>query len=472
MNPNRLVSLLVFIAFCLPGAAQGAMMCGEDLNQDGFLDDMGETAACIELNNEPQSPLWFCPVGSRSCESRCPEPLVFSAENVRCELPVCPEESIFDPLSSSCRAESGELFQVHCPEGDLEETTGLCVADRLVSCPLGEQYACLDTGDNVLRCSANVCVDISLADNVIEEPWIGAMHQDDGLRDAGGHCLGELFIFSGKNSKCRPPGITVGLVNNCCRNDAEVLTDSTTGVSLSQMITGVQTAYEMGQVAYYGYQVAGGAYAVSNIGGQVIVSQVATGGVVSSFGATSAVGQGIASAGQAAAAGAGAQGAVGAGMSTYAGALLNPTTIAVAAAIYVAMEVLFGDGCGQPDVESALLNASGYCRYIGEYCERRWTAIGCVQRARGFCCFNSKMARIIHEQGRPQLTNFGPDGGWGSPQSPNCRGFTPEEFQMLDFARIDLSEYFGDIQRGLQENLIEAQQSIQERIEDHYRMIR
>lgn len=466
------VTLFVFAVITLTGAAQAAMMCGEDLNGDGFLDGSGEITACLDLSNDPQNPQWFCPTGSRSCVSLCPEPLVYSVQSDRCEWPLCPEPNAYDPLSTSCLTMSGETILVQCPEGELEEISGLCVAKPRFICPLGEAYACVDAGDQVLRCSANVCVDISQQDNVSEEPWTGAMHQDDGLRDAGGNCLGELYIFSGKNSKCRPPGITVGLANNCCRNDAEVLTDSTTGASLSQMITGVQTAYELGQVAYYGYQVATGAYAVSTIGTQVVVTQVATGAAVSSFGATTAVGQGIAGAGQAAAAGASAQGAVGAGMSTYAGALFNPTTIAVAAAVYVAMQVLFGDGCGQPDVESALLNASGYCRYIGEYCEKRWTGIGCVQRARGFCCFNSKIARIIHEQGRPQLKSFGPQGGWGSPSSPNCRGFTPEEFQMLDFARIDLNEYFGDIQRGLQENLNEAQQTIQERIEDHYRMIR
>lgn len=27
-----------------------------------------------------------------------------------------------------------------------------------------------------------------------------------------------------------------------------------------------------------------------------------------------------------------------------------------------------------------------------------------------------------------------------------CRGFTPEEFQALDFSRIELSEYYADIE--------------------------
>ena len=33
---------------------------------------------------------------------------------------------------------------------------------------------------------------------------------------------------------------------------------------------------------------------------------------------------------------------------------------------------------------------------------------------------------------------------WGSAKSPNCRGFTIEEFQMLDFSKIDLSEWINN----------------------------
>lgn len=34
----------------------------------------------------------------------------------------------------------------------------------------------------------------------------------------------------------------------------------------------------------------------------------------------------------------------------------------------------------------------------------------------------------------------------GNPKKPVCRGFTPEEFQALDFSRIELSEYYADIE--------------------------
>ncbi|MFH1671884.1 MAG: conjugal transfer protein TraN [Pseudomonadota bacterium] len=80
-----------------------------------------------------------------------------------------------------------------------------------------------------------------------------------------------------------------------------------------------------------------------------------------------------------------------------------------------------------------------------------------------YCCFNSKLARIVHEQGRPQLQ--GDISSWGGAESPNCRGFTPEEFQMLDFARIDLSEWYGDIEVKAQDQI---ESDMEESVESFY----
>ncbi len=79
------------------------------------------------------------------------------------------------------------------------------------------------------------------------------------------------------------------------------------------------------------------------------------------------------------------------------------------------------------------------CHYVGEYCAEKWNFLGiifCAQMKKTYCCFNSPLAKIIHEQGRPQLGIE-----WGTPRYPNCRGFTAEEFQKLDFSKMDLSEW-------------------------------
>jgi len=89
--------------------------------------------------------------------------------------------------------------------------------------------------------------------------------------------------------------------------------------------------------------------------------------------------------------------------------------------------------------------------FLGEYCSKK-VKLGfakiCVQKKESYCVFNSKLARIIQVQGRTQLGIE-----WGSATSPNCKGFTPEEFQKIDFSKLDLSEFYGDLQSKIQTNI-------------------
>lgn len=67
----------------------------------------------------------------------------------------------------------------------------------------------------------------------------------------------------------------------------------------------------------------------------------------------------------------------------------------------------------------------------------------CVKKVRhyDFCLWPSKLARIVQEQGKAQL---------GQPINSACAGFdldNPNELQMLDWSRIDLSEYYTDVQQ-------------------------
>lgn len=83
----------------------------------------------------------------------------------------------------------------------------------------------------------------------------------------------------------------------------------------------------------------------------------------------------------------------------------------------------------------------GLCHEIGTYCRKKLkpTKI-CLERKRSYCCFQSRLARIIHEQGRRQLGM-----GWGSAKSPNCAPFTVEQLQRIDFGKIDFSELYGEM---------------------------
>jgi len=101
--------------------------------------------------------------------------------------------------------------------------------------------------------------------------------------------------------------------------------------------------------------------------------------------------------------------------------------------------------CTGSEVQLTVMKEKKLCHYIGDYCSKKAPLGNCIQKKETYCCFHSILSRIINEQGRTQLQNFGNDGGWGSPKAPNCRGFTIEEFQMIDFDLIDLSEWFDKI---------------------------
>jgi conjugal transfer mating pair stabilization protein TraN len=86
---------------------------------------------------------------------------------------------------------------------------------------------------------------------------------------------------------------------------------------------------------------------------------------------------------------------------------------------------------------------TGLCARAGHYCSNEIDLlIGsvCLERTVNYCCFNSKLARIIQEQGRPLLgKNF------GSGESPDCSGLTIREIMSMDLSRIDFSEFIGSI---------------------------
>lgn len=96
-----------------------------------------------------------------------------------------------------------------------------------------------------------------------------------------------------------------------------------------------------------------------------------------------------------------------------------------------------------PDAEqvTAMKRDASLCVALGEYCSRRLPIIRtCIETTQSYCCFNSRLARLINEQGLAQVGR-----GFGSATSPSCSGFSVPELQALDFARMDLSEFYAEI---------------------------
>ena len=116
----------------------------------------------------------------------------------------------------------------------------------------------------------------------------------------------------------------------------------------------------------------------------------------------------------------------------------DPVSFTVAIAIQFVMNELLS--CDQSDQRVAMRKSERLCHYLGSYCSSKFLG-ACVEKKESYCCFNSRLSRIINEQGRGQIGK-----GWGGAKSPDCSGFTPEELQSLDFGQMDLTEFYAEIQ--------------------------
>jgi conjugal transfer mating pair stabilization protein TraN len=92
---------------------------------------------------------------------------------------------------------------------------------------------------------------------------------------------------------------------------------------------------------------------------------------------------------------------------------------------------MFSSMCNNSEKELKKKRQAELCTYVGEFCSKRWK-IGfvriCVEKKRSYCCFNSRLARILQECGRPQIGK-----GWGDAKNPDCSGYTIDEFSRVDF---------------------------------------
>jgi conjugal transfer mating pair stabilization protein TraN len=283
------------------------------------------------------------------------------------------------------------------------------------TCPVGGR-PCVDTGAGNFMCSASSCIDVGAAGGAANTARPREYVIDNGARDAAGACLDQMRIFSGFAMDCKPPGAQT-LFKDCCKNRGKIITDDGGGgIGAAGTITGFTAVFSGMSTAYSAF--AGGASA-------------------------------------SAAAGAGAAQIV---------SFFSPVTLAGAALVSLMVDLL-NLGCDAQDMETGVLRGSDMCHEVGDYCSVRLPLIGCIQKSKAHCCFNSKLGRIIQEQGRPQLAAFTAlTSLWGTPGDPMCRGFTPEEFQALDFSSMDLSEYFNELALNAQATM---QNNVQQGINNY-----
>lgn len=125
------------------------------------------------------------------------------------------------------------------------------------------------------------------------------------------------------------------------------------------------------------------------------------------------------------------------GAATFAEAFsFNPYAFVAAIAIQIVTEFL---SCEPPEMALALKKGQRLCTHVGSYCSSKFLG-ACIEKKESYCCYNSRLSRIINEQGRPQIGK-----AYGNPEKPDCAGFTASELERLDFGAMDLSEFFNEI---------------------------
>lgn len=142
----------------------------------------------------------------------------------------------------------------------------------------------------------------------------------------------------------------------------------------------------------------------------------------------------------------------------------DPGSLAISIAIMVLQELL---SCEPDEQILAMKKGENLCNRVGDYCSRRFFGI-CLERKRSYCCYNSRLGRIINTQGRAQIGK-----NWGSARNPSCSGFSQAEFASIDFAALDLSEFSRDVMSAVKlpnvsDLSINAEDVITRRMQSYY----
>lgn len=96
---------------------------------------------------------------------------------------------------------------------------------------------------------------------------------------------------------------------------------------------------------------------------------------------------------------------------------------------------------------------------LGEYCAESVLGV-CINKKNAYCAFDSKLARIVQEDGRVQLGK-----SFGSAKNPDCRALSPKELQRIDMSSMDFSDFYEDMYDAIElPNTDEIQKRLKESV--------
>lgn len=324
------------------------------------------------------------------------------------------------PNDPTCQAQLGALASANTPRQAVLPSDPAVVAARQIagnpSLALGS-LADYYSGCNGATCPANVfCLGTSCFSTSYtnDADFAQAMTYMEAAREAGVYLdTDNLLVFKGEDNRCRNR-----LLKNCCYSDGA-------GAGMSN-----QSLFGVGSRLVFDVLMNSGNREFLYQGMQALLMSGGFSGSFTTYGVTVAVNGTALPAGSAV---------------LYAGdsvvLAFDPWSLAIAVIIYIVMSML---SCNQNEGMLAMKEGARLCHTVGTYCSSCIRILGkcvsCIERTTSKCCFNSVLSRIINEQGRTQLGR-----GWGGASSPDCSGFTVAQLQALDFARMDLSEFYASI---------------------------
>ncbi|KAA0257486.1 hypothetical protein FHQ18_09085 [Deferribacter autotrophicus] len=117
----------------------------------------------------------------------------------------------------------------------------------------------------------------------------------------------------------------------------------------------------------------------------------------------------------------------------------------------------------KPEQQKAYeMNKKGLCHYLGTECTNE-IDLGfgsiCIEHTRKYCCYDSKLARVIVEQAYIQL---------GKSWDEGCNGLTIDDLNNLDWDRMDFSEIQQDIESKIKSRTNKINDALKNRIRTYY----
>ena len=142
------------------------------------------------------------------------------------------------------------------------------------------------------------------------------------------------------------------------------------------------------------------------------------------------------------------------------GAALAGGPVAIAA---LATPFLARFACSQDEMKLDIKDRMGFCHKVGTWCSSSFLGI-CKTKKTAYCCFESKLSRVLQEQGRVQLNK-----PWGKPKNEQCKGFSIAEFQRLDLSKMDFTEVYADfLDAAKLPDEVQTMTEIQSKIQNYY----